>query len=232
MTISLPNVTGSPEWKQQIVDVAKTFDIPVSPDQADQFAVYANELLKWNRKINITAITDPTEIAIKHFVDSIIPGKLISVNDSVLDIGSGGGFPGIPIKILMPSLHMTLLDASRKRVNFQRQIIRLLNLKKIVAQEGRAEDLHNQPDYSGQFDVVISRAFASLPQFLEIALPFLKKPGKILAMKGHITSDECDQAIQTQTKNRPSIQKTLHYRIISYNLMTFDANRCVVVFEF
>ncbi|HSO66788.1 MAG TPA: 16S rRNA (guanine(527)-N(7))-methyltransferase RsmG [Desulfatirhabdiaceae bacterium] len=230
----MSNSVGSLAWKERIMDHAQTFGIHVTPHQADQFAVYAEELLTWNRKINITTITDPIEIAIKHFVDSIIPGQLISANDSVLDIGSGGGFPGIPIKILLPSIQMTLLDASRKRVNFQRQIIRLLNLENISAHEARAEALHRHADFCGQFDVIISRAFSSLPQFLKIALPFIKNQGKILAMKGHISADECDLAIleiQKSYKNNLPTQKSLHYRIILYNLPNSDDRRSIIVFE-
>jgi 16S rRNA (guanine527-N7)-methyltransferase len=206
----------------------------LSQEQAGYLAIYRDELLAWNCKINITAITDPSEIAVKHFVDSLIPGPLIAEGDSVLDIGSGGGFPGIPLAILLPSIRMTLMDSNRKRANFQRQIIRLLKLKNVCVGEGRAESFHRHPDYANSYDIVISRAFSALSPFVQIAIPFLGNRGKILAMKGSVSIEECECAIQgvpLSPEKQPVVHNLLRYRIISYILPVFNVRRSIVVFE-
>ena len=106
---------GSEKWKQLIIDGAGHFGVHINRDQAQQLALHAALMLKWNRTTNLTAITDPVDVAVKHFLDSIITVHLISLGATVLDIGSGAGFPGIPLKIMIPSLQVTLIDASRKK---------------------------------------------------------------------------------------------------------------------
>ena len=122
---------GSEKWKNIIKDGAKTMEIHIDQEQVDQCALHAVELMKWNQKTNLTTITDPLEVAVKHFLDSMAPAPLISQSSKMLDIGSGGGFPGIPLKILIPSLSVTLIDASRKKVSFLSYLIRTLKLKLI-----------------------------------------------------------------------------------------------------
>jgi len=178
---------GSETWKCLIRDGARAFGIDIDSTRLDQFSVYARELIGWNRKINLTSITDPSEIAAKHVLDSIIPSSRIPASARLLDIGSGGGFPGIPLKIMHPSLQVTLIDASRKKVNFLKHIIRLLNLDAIEALHVRAQDLANQPDYIRSFDVVVSRALTRTREFADMAAPMLREGGMIMAMKGRDT---------------------------------------------
>ena len=109
---------GSTKWKNVIYDRVKDLDIQIDRGKIDQFGIHASELLKWSQKINLTTISDPLEIAVKHFLDSIAPARFIPPDTSLLDVGSGGGFPGIPLKITIPSLSVTLIDASRKKVSF------------------------------------------------------------------------------------------------------------------
>ena len=150
---------GSKKWQNLIYEGAKNLDIQIDKRKIEKFAIHALELMKWNQKTNLTAITDPFEVAIKHFLDSIVPVKIIPSNASLLDIGSGGGFPGIPLKIILPSLSVTLIDASRKKVSFLKHIIRILELKNIDALHIRAEEFANEPGVAKKFDVIISRAF-------------------------------------------------------------------------
>ncbi|MFH2065330.1 MAG: 16S rRNA (guanine(527)-N(7))-methyltransferase RsmG [Pseudomonadota bacterium] len=157
--------------------------MPVSDRQAEMMAVHAEELMKWNRKTNLTAITDPADIAIKHFIDSIVPSCRIPDHASLIDIGTGGGFPGIPLKIMRPSISMTLVDSSRKKVNFIKHVIRTLNLEKIEAVHARIEDLAKDPRYQNAFDFAISRAFTELSRFAGLASPFLNPTGQLIAMK-------------------------------------------------
>ena len=132
---------GSKEWSRLIIEGAGAFGIDLKHHHTDQYAIHARDLVQWTKKINITSITDPFEIAVKHFLDSIAPAPLIPPGAALLDVGSGGGFPGIPLKVLIPSLTVTLVDASRKKVSFLKHVIRTLALDNINAIHYRAEDL-------------------------------------------------------------------------------------------
>jgi len=153
-------------------------------------AIHAEELIRWNNKTKLTAITEPVDVAVKHFVDSIVPSQKIGKEASLIDIGSGGGFPGIPLKVIRPDLAVTLVDSSLKKVNFLKQVIRLLDMDHINAIQGRIEELSGDSFYRGAFDVAISRAFSNLNRFADLAIPLLKKDGKLIAMKSKNTEDE------------------------------------------
>src|SRR5438105_407262 len=138
-----------------------------------QFLRYRQELLDWNTRINLTAITDPGEVMIKHFLDSLSLLLVYDVPDArLLDIGAGAGFPGLPLKIVRPQWHVVLLEATGKKVKFLQHIIEALQLKDVVVVHGRAEELAHKAEYRGSFDVVTARAVASLPTLLEYAAPF------------------------------------------------------------
>jgi 16S rRNA (guanine527-N7)-methyltransferase len=195
---------GSKKWQNLIYEGAKNLDIQIDKRKIEKFAIHALELMKWNQKTNLTAITDPFEVAIKHFLDSIVPVKIIPSNASLLDIGSGGGFPGIPLKIILPSLSVTLIDASRKKVSFLKHIIRILELKNIDALQIRAEEFANKPGVAKKFNVIISRAFSSMTTFALTALPFLKKEGAIIAMRGNVSGDDI-QLLRSSLNKRHAI---------------------------
>jgi 16S rRNA (guanine527-N7)-methyltransferase len=187
---------GSEKWKRLIISGAKALDIDIDLKKADQFATHAVELIKWNRKINLTSITDPLEIAVKHFVDSVVPAPIIPPGARMLDIGSGGGFPGIPLKILIPSLPVTLIDASRKKVNFLKHVVRNLNLENVDVRQVRAGDLARDRGY----DVIISRALSSLEVFVSMALPLLAEGGCIIALRGMVAEGETDSVCSLTLK--------------------------------
>jgi len=216
---------GSAEWKSLIIEGAKALGICLNQDTADHFAVHALELLKWNRKINLTAITDPLDIAVKHFLDSIVPSLMIPQGAALLDIGSGGGFPGIPLKIIMPSLSVTLADASLKKVNFQKQVIRSLNLRNIEAVHARAEDMPRDPKFANAFDVIICRAFSALDVFAETALPLLAENGIIAALKGKLSEKEIESAHIRIGKIR------FESEVKTYLLPYLGAERAMVIFK-
>jgi len=154
----------------------------VHAGQADQFATHALILNEWNQKMNLTAIASPMDMAVKHFLDSIVSSRFIKPGSHLLDVGSGAGFPGIPLKVMIPSLHVTLVDATRKKVSFLNHVIRQLHLECIAAIHSRIENLQQKRE--GRFDVIVSRAFSSLDDFIEISLPLLAPEGMLMAFKG------------------------------------------------
>jgi 16S rRNA (guanine527-N7)-methyltransferase len=168
----------------------ETLNLKISDHKAQLMAMHAKELMQWNKKINLTAIKEPLHIVEKHFIDCIAASVFIEGKKSIIDLGSGGGFPGIPLKIINPELKVVLIDSSRKKVNFLKHVIRLLNLKNIDAIHSRVQDLQENHLYKNQFDSVISRAFTNLTDFVELAMPFLKPEGIIYAMKGKKVKNE------------------------------------------
>jgi 16S rRNA (guanine527-N7)-methyltransferase len=143
-----------------------------------------DELLRWNRKINLTAVRSPEEAIEKHLVDSLTLVPLLTGTERLLDLGSGGGFPGLPLQIAFPELMVVSVDAVQKKIAFQRHAARLLGLKNFLAWHVRAENLRRQPGFGQGFEVVVSRAFAVLAQFASLAAPCLAPGGRMIAMKG------------------------------------------------
>lgn len=171
------------EIKELLELGAKELGVSIEEKEAALFLKYLEELKEWNKKINLTAIKDDKDIIIRHFLDSLILAPFLKSCKTLLDIGSGAGFPGIPIKIVMPELKIALLDSNNKKVSFVNHIIRTLGLKDIETVHARAED-EKIINKLGHFDAVASRAFAELKEFLKIAKPHAKENGLILAMKG------------------------------------------------
>jgi 16S rRNA (guanine527-N7)-methyltransferase len=166
--------------------------IELDSDRLGLFSAFAEELKKWNRKINLTAIRDDREIVVKHFADSLTLLPLLTGNGSLLDIGSGGGFPAIPLKIMLPSLSVFSVDAVEKKILFQRHAARRLQLQLFTAFHSRVEEL--SASHAANFDYVVSRAFSDLPYFASLALPLIKNSGRIIAMKGRGGREEADSA--------------------------------------
>ena len=193
---------GSAEWNRLIAEGAERLGIDLDTAAIDQFALHAGELAKWTRITNLTSITDPREVAVKHFLDSIVPFPLIPPGARMLDIGSGGGFPGIPLKILIPSLSVTLIDAVRKKVSFMNHVIGLLHLTGIKARHLRVEEFKQEP----RFDVVVSRALFSLAELVSLAVPVLKDGGLIVGFKGRPAGAEKEYERWRSDRNRPGAE--------------------------
>jgi 16S rRNA (guanine527-N7)-methyltransferase len=173
------------------VDGLHQLGLELTAQQWEQFERYRQELLDWNKRVNLTAITDPEEVLIRHFLDSL---SLLMTYDEpqtrLLDIGAGAGFPGLPLKIVRPQWQVVLLEATGKKVTFLQHIIDTLQLGDVVAVHGRAEELGHKPEYRASFDVVTARAVASLPILLEYAGPFCRLGGQIiLSKKGNLTEE-------------------------------------------
>ena len=165
-------------------------------NQVQQFLSFEELLIDWNKKMNLTGITESKEIYEKHFVDSLtcFKSKLVKDHMKVIDVGTGAGFPGIPIKIYMPSLEITLLDALNKRLDFLKVVCQDLKLEDVEFLHGRAEDFGQDPDYREKYDLVVSRAVADLPVLLEYCTPFLKVGGYFIAQKGKKVFEEIKEA--------------------------------------
>jgi 16S rRNA (guanine527-N7)-methyltransferase len=171
-------------------------ELALPPDAPAQFARYAAELLAWNQRTNLTAITEPHEVVVKHFVDSItgllvLPSAPAEGPDIALaDIGAGAGFPGLALKLARPSIRLTLVDSVGKKTAFLRHMVGVLGLRDVTVVTGRAEDLAREPARREQFDVVVSRAVAALPALLELLLPLVRVGGIALAWKRDDIADE------------------------------------------
>ena len=166
----------------------------LSDKQENQFEKYMKLLVEWNEKVNLTAITEHDDIILKHFVDSLTIEKYINNGASVIDVGTGAGFPGIPLKIYNESLDVTLLDSLNKRINFLNEVIKELDLEKIKTIHLRAEDGGKDKMLREKFDVATSRAVANLSTLSEYLLPFVKVGGEAICMKGPNVEDELKDA--------------------------------------
>lgn len=182
------------EFCKEIEKKSSKIDINLDNEICNKLYNYMNLLLEWNEKINLTAITDEKEIILKHFIDSFTINKFINSGDKMLDIGTGAGFPGLPIKIIRPEVDVFLMDSLNKRINFLNEVIELLQLKNIEAFHSRAEEMAKNNKFREKFDVVTSRAVAKLNILLEYMLPYTKIDGKCLCMKGPNIEEEIKEA--------------------------------------
>ena len=180
----------STQWRKMIISGARGMGIHVTDDQMGHMFRFAQMLLEWNRRVNLTAITDPEEVAVKHFLDSMAALPYIPENGRLLDIGSGGGFPGLVLAIFRPSLSITSIDSVRKKISFQRQLIRTLGLTSARAIHARAESLTGKTE---PYDIIVSRALGSLEMFVSLALPLISEEGELIAYKGIIDEGAGDE---------------------------------------
>ena len=182
------------EFCKEIEEKSSKIDINLDNEICNKLYNYMNLLLEWNEKINLTAITDEKEIILKHFIDSFTINKFINSGDKMLDIGTGAGFPGLPIKIIRPEVDVFLMDSLNKRINFLNEVIESLQLKNIEAFHSRAEEMAKNNKFREKFDVVTSRAVAKLNILLDYMLPYTKVNGKCLCMKGPNIEQETKEA--------------------------------------
>lgn len=170
-------------------------NISISDTQKQKFETYAKLLSEWNKKINLTAITEDTEVAIKHFIDSITLLKYADIKDnaSVIDIGTGAGFPGIPLKIMRDDINLTLLDSLNKRLVFLDEVCNTIGIKAQTV-HSRAEESGQNPLFREKYDVAVSRAVANLPALCEYCMPYVKVGGVFISMKGSDGENELENA--------------------------------------
>lgn len=177
-----------------LIDIFERMDIHLSEQQVRQFLKYYELLTEKNKVMNLTAITDYREVVLKHFADSLSVVRTADLSGplSVIDVGTGAGFPGIPLKIVFPHLKVTLLDSLNKRIRFLDEVIEAICLTETRTIHGRAEDIARMPAYREQFDLCVSRAVANLSSLSEYCLPFVKKGGLFISYKSTNIDDEIE----------------------------------------
>ncbi|KIX90844.1 16S rRNA methyltransferase [Staphylococcus microti] len=183
----------SVEWLAKQLD---EHGITLSDKQKQQFETYYDMLVTWNDKINLTSITEKHEVYLKHFYDSITPSFYCDLSEPlhVCDVGAGAGFPSIPLKIVFPHLHVTIVDSLNKRIHFLNQLAEALELEGVRFVHDRAETFGKNEDYRASFDIVTARAVARLSVLSELCLPLVKKHGLFLALKSSKGQEELDEA--------------------------------------
>mgnify|MGYP004614816981 CR=1 FL=1 len=214
------------EFKKIMNEYASEIDIVFNDKQIEQFYKYMNLLLEWNEKINLTAITEKKDVILKHFIDSLTISKYIEENSTLVDIGTGAGFPGIPIKIYRPDVKVTLVDSLNKRINFLNEIISELELKDINTIHSRVEEFGKNKRYREQFDIVTARAVANLTVLSEYLLPLTKIDGKCICMKGSEIQEEFNDS-----KNAIRILGGQIENIYKFNLPKSDILRNIVIIK-
>ena len=180
-------------FTSRMKEECKKINVNLEPEQIEQFYTYMQELIEWNNKINLTAIIEPEEIIKKHFIDCLSIIKYIKDDNKIIDVGTGAGFPGIPIKIANKSLNMTLLDSLNKRISFLNEIITKLKLSNIETVHARAEE-YIANGKREKYDIAVSRAVANLPTLLEYLMPYVKVNGICICMKGPKAQAELEES--------------------------------------
>ena len=182
------------ENKNLFKELSNKIDVNLTDEQILLFEKYQDLLLDWNEKINLTAITEENDIIIKHFIDSLTIIKYVKDNDKVIDVGTGAGFPGIPLKIVNKSINLTLLDSLNKRINYLNDVIINLGMENVETIHARAEELSRNKEYREKYDIVTARAVANLKTLSEYCIPFVKLGGYFVCMKGSNIEEELEIA--------------------------------------
>ena len=212
--------------KQLLLDGAKELGINLTETQLNQFIMYKSLLQEWNEKMNLTAIIEPEEIILKHFIDSITILKQIKDGETLVDVGTGAGFPGIPLSIMNSTLKITLVDSLNKRLIFLQEVINQLNLENVEIVHARAEEFGQNKKYREKFDIATSRAVANLSTLSEYLIPLVKIDGKVISMKASAAQEEINEA-----KNAIKILGGKIEKIDEFNLPQSDIGRTVIVMK-
>ncbi len=201
------------------------FNISYTNRMLEQFDLYFDILIKWNKFMNLTGITEYHDVIVKHFIDSLSAVKIIDMTkvSSLIDVGTGAGFPGIPIKIVFPHIRVCLLDSLNKRVKFLNEVISNLDLDNISALHGRAEEIARKEEYREKYDLCVSRAVANLSSLSEYCLPFVKKDGWFISYK----SSDIDKELLS-SKHAINILGGRIEDVIKFKLPNTDIDRSLI----
>ncbi len=209
-------------------DGCQAFGVTLTEKQIEQFEKYYELLVEWNKVMNLTGITEFDEVMQKHFVDSVAAAEYVEMEkiNSLIDVGTGAGFPGIPLKIVYPHLQVTLLDSLNKRIKFLDEVVDNLGLIEIETVHGRAEDAAKKAEYREQFDLSVSRAVANLASLTEYCLPFVKVGGKFVSYKSVAVDEEI-----VQSKKAVYVLGGEIGKVEKFQLPGSDMERALVVVE-
>lgn len=199
----------------------RLLEAEVSPKQTEQFCKYSRLLTEWNEKMNLTAVTDPDGIAVKHFLDSVLPIYKTELKScgTIADVGTGAGFPGIPMAIMMPQTEFTLIDSLNKRVKFLNTVVEELSLDNVKCFHGRAEELGRNTDFREKFDAVVSRAVANMTVLCEYCLPYVKTGGIFVALKADNSEEELCAARPMIGTLGGTVESTVHTQLPMSDIM-------------
>ena len=211
------------EFIEKMQEKSTVLGVRFLVEQGEQFFDYMNLLIEWNEKMNLTAITDPEEIILKHFIDSITILKDIEDNSKIVDVGTGAGFPGIPLSIMNPSLKIKLVDSLNKRLIFLFYFVNRLGLKNIEIVHARAEEFGQNKKFRESFDIATSRAVANLSTLSEYLIPLVKVGGKVMSMKAADAQEEINDAKKAIEILGGSIEN-----VDEFNLPQSDIGRTVI----
>lgn len=213
--------------KEILKNAASEIGINLNDNQLDKFQKYYEILIEKNKVMNLTAITEVNDVVTKHFVDSISLINYFDLdNKKIIDVGTGAGFPGIPLAIILENTEFTLMDSLNKRINFLNEVIKLCDLNNVATIHSRAEDLGRNIEYREKFDICVSRAVANLSTLLEYCIPFVKVGGSFISYKSGNVDEELDASKSAQTKLSCIIDKK-----ISFTLNGTDMSRSFVKFD-
>ena len=213
------------EFEELFIEECNKNNIKISNVDIEKFYKYMLGIIKWNEKINVTAITDEKEFLVKHFIDSFTISSFVEDGKTLLDIGTGAGFPGIPLKIINPDMKVTLIDSVNKKLNVIREISDEIHLDKLDIIHTRAEDLAKKVEYREKFDFVTTRAVSNLSTIAEYMIPFLKINGKAICMKGPNYEEElkdAEQAINILGGKITEIKKVVINNEIERNIIVIS----------
>ena len=214
------------DFKNKMIELARMINVKLTEEQVEDFFKYMNLLLEWNEKINLTAITDVDDIILKHFIDSMTVLKYIEKDKSIIDVGTGAGFPGIPIAIMREDVKITLLDSLNKRINFLNEVCSELKINNIETIHGRAEEAGQNKQYREKYDIAVSRAVANMTTLSEYLIPFVKVGGICICMKGSEIDHELEQAKFAIKELGGKIEK-----VEKFNLPDSDIERNIVIIK-
>ena len=213
-------------FNEELLEKSSTMGVRFSVEQIDKFYKYMNLLIEWNEKINLTAITEPSEIILKHFIDSITILKEIEDGSILVDVGTGAGFPGVPLSIMNPTLKITLVDSLNKRLIFLQEVVKELKLENVELIHARAEEFGQNKKYREKFDIATSRAVANLSSLSEYLVPLVKIGGKVISMKAGNAGQEIEEA-QTAIKVLGGCIK----KIDEFNLPQSNIERTIITID-
>lgn len=212
------------DFKNKMIELSKKINIDITDEQLKKFYRYMYLLLEWNEKINLTAITETDEVILKHFIDSMTVFKYLVESKNIIDVGTGAGFPGIPIAIMNQNKNITLLDSLNKRINFLNEVCSELKINNIKTYHGRAEEFGHNKQHREKYDIAISRAVANMTTLVEYLIPFIKVGGRCICMKGNDIEEELEQAKFAIKELGGKIEK-----VERFNLPNSDMERNIII---